>query len=247
MVRAIFLHHSVGLNILEDGGVRLMLAKAAPDLALWDHGYNEQGLRDAAGKTTGQNYNIPADDTTPIGYATLFSQEVTSPPQNALSHLLEYDVIIFKSCFPVSSIKSEAQLEEYKICYRKIRQTIDNHPDKLFIYFTPPPQTIAETNLEEARRARVLATWLKSGEFSAKAANLAIFDLYSLLADNNPKSSRYGMLQSEFVRQGLRFWKPTHDSHPNEKANQFVAPKLVAFLAENISKFQFSPQPATKI
>jgi hypothetical protein len=237
-LRLLFLHHSVGLGILEDGQVRQQLRQLAPAWQLFDHGYNNEGLRDQNGVSTGRNFNIPNDDTNPIGYLDLFSQPLTNPPTNAFSQVLEYDVIIFKSCFPVSEIKSEPQLAEYKAQYRQIRQIIGQYPPKFFILFTQPPLTALVTDAAQAKRALALVEWLKSDEFCQPAGNLAVFDLFSLLADTNPQSKTYGTLRPEYRRQGLRFWKPTGDSHPNEKANRAVAKPFVEFIFNSISNYR---------
>lgn len=244
--KIIFLHHSVGQAILNDGQLRQQLSMLAANFQLFDHGYNAEGLHDAQGNSCQLNYAIPEDDTAPAGFAALFSQPFTNPPANAFSFLLTYDVIIFKTCFPTCAIVSQAQLDEYKNYYRQVQQVIDRYPEKLFITFTPPPLTAAATNLAEANRARALASWLKNGDFSAGADNLAVFDLFTLLANNQTGSRAYGMLRYGYRRQGKRFWRPTHDSHPNFKANQVATGQLVPFLIDTIRRFQQLRQPASK-
>jgi hypothetical protein len=43
MTRCLFIHHSVGRNLVSDGGLRAELAGVMPDLELWDHDYNRIG------------------------------------------------------------------------------------------------------------------------------------------------------------------------------------------------------------
>ncbi|MCC7209461.1 MAG: hypothetical protein IT323_19280, partial [Anaerolineae bacterium] len=50
---------------------------------------------------------------------------VTQPPANTFSHMLEFDVILFKSCFPTSNIESDEQLEAYRNYHLAIRDVID--------------------------------------------------------------------------------------------------------------------------
>ena len=45
--RIIFLHHSCGQNLIEEGGVREGLTGLGYEF--YDHGYNDEGLRDADG------------------------------------------------------------------------------------------------------------------------------------------------------------------------------------------------------
>src|SRR5947209_7292077 len=99
-VRALFLHHSTGANLLEEGAVRASLKKQAPAIALWDHGYDptglhklaaplsprDHGLRDASGRLLPYSFHVPRNNTDPDGLAELFRQPVGEPPRNALSH-----------------------------------------------------------------------------------------------------------------------------------------------------------------
>ncbi|MCZ7544107.1 MAG: hypothetical protein M5R40_11520 [Anaerolineae bacterium] len=136
-VSIIFMHHSTGENLIVQGEVRA----AFTDLgyAFWDHGYNGDGLVDPAGDWLGVNWDVPGDNTDPDGWYDIFNQPVTDPPENTLSHMLQHDVIAFKSCFPASDIQSEAQFRDYQRYYLSIRDAIDQYPDKLFIPFTTPP------------------------------------------------------------------------------------------------------------
>jgi len=142
----IFLHHSVGYNLIEEGDVRESLTEAG--YSFWDHGYNWHGLRGPDGSPTGYSYNIPDDNTDPDGLAMVFAQQPYGFPLNAFSGLLQHEVIIFKSCFPVSHISSDGQLERYKLYYLAMRDVMDQHPDRIFIVVTPPPLNPAETNAE---------------------------------------------------------------------------------------------------
>src|SRR4051812_22156920 len=136
-LRVIFLHHSVGRFLIRWGGVRDLWAEhnaaAGTRHELWDHDYNAVGLSGPDGAPTGASFAIPDDNTEPAGFAALFSQPVQDPPDNALSRLLEYDVIVFKSCYPACHIRSNAQLAEYQRAYETVRATIARYPGKLFV------------------------------------------------------------------------------------------------------------------
>ncbi len=227
--RIIFLHHSTGQGIIQEGGLRERLA--ALGYEFYDHGYNEEGLTLADGTSTGTNYAIPDDNTNPDGFAVLFAQPVHSPPDNAFSLLLQHDVIAFKSCFPVSSIESNEQLEEYKTYYRSIRNVMDQHRDKLFVVITQPPLVPRATDRETAARARAFANWLKSPEYLGGHPNIVAFDLFQLLAEDSPVSPEANMLRAAY-----RGSDP-EDSHPNQRANQAIAPQLADFLDKSIKSF----------
>lgn len=224
-VKVIFLHHSTGAALIEQGGVRARLTSLGYEF--YDHGYNDDGLTLADGSSAGINYAIPDDNTNPDGFNVLFAQPVHVPPDNAYSHLLQYDVIAFKSCFPVSDIQSDDQLAEYKGYYRNVRAAIDRRRDKLFVVVTQPPLVPSATTRQDAARARAFANWLKSAEYLAGHPNMVTFDLFDLLAENNPLSPDQNMLRAAYR-------SPPDDSHPNARANQTIGPAFADFIAQAI-------------
>ena len=224
----VFLHHSVGNNLIEQGGVRALFTAAG--YQFWDQGYNWQQLRDPAGRTTGYAYTVPDDNTDPDGLARVFSQPAYGLPLNTLSGLLQHEVILYKSCFPASAIGTDADLEKSKDYYRQMLGTIDQHPDKLFILLTQPPLIPRETNPAQAARARALADWIMSDDFKQGRANLVTFDLFDQLAEDNPTAPDANMLRAAY--------RTDVDSHPTEMANQTIAPTLVEFVTQSIERFR---------
>jgi hypothetical protein len=221
-IRIIFLHHSCGQNLIDQGGVREGLTTLGYEF--YDHGYNADGLRLADGTYTGTNFDVPDDNTDPDGFAAIFAQPLHDPPDNTFSYLMQYDVILFKSCFPVSNIGDDAQLEAYRSYYLSIRDRIDQYPDKLFIIVTQPPQVPANSNPEEAARARAFTQWLQSDEYLAGHPNLTVFDFFGLLAGDD-----------NFLRQEYR--GDEYDAHPNERANQIIGPQFVSFIDQAIRTY----------
>jgi hypothetical protein len=221
-IRIIFLHHSTGQNLIDGGGVREGLT--ALGYLFFDHGYNGEGLRLADGVWSGESFNVPDDNTDPDGFAAIFSQPYHDPPDNAFSHLMQYDVILFKSCFPTSNIADDGQLMDYQNYYLSIRDTIDQYPQKLFVVVTPPPQVPNNSNPDEGRRARAFASWLTSSEFLEGHPNLVTFDFFNLLAG-----------EDNFLKPSYRVdeW----DAHPNDLANQQIGPILVDFLDSAIHAY----------
>jgi hypothetical protein len=221
----IFLHHSTGHNLIEQGGVRERLTQAG--FSFWDHGYNYLGLRNPAGQYTGYSYSVPNDNTDPDGLLRIFGQQVYGLPMNTLSALLQHDVIVFKSCFaPANNIKSDEQLETYKSWYLSMRNVMDQHPGKLFIVVTDPPLNPAETTPAEATRARAFANWLKSAEFLQGHPNISTFDLYGKLAEDSASAADANMLRSSYRDGG--------DSHPNRLANETLGPVFADFIQRTI-------------
>ncbi len=226
--KIIFLHHSTGEALIAEGGVRERLT--ALGYEFYDHGYNDDGLTLANGQRANMSFNIPDDNTDPDGFNALFAQPVTSPPTNALSHLMQYDVIAFKSCFPTSDIQSNEQLEEYKTYYRNIRAVMDRYPNKIFIVVTPPPLVPAATEATIAARARAFANWLKSAEYLSGHPNVFTFDFFNLLAESNTGARDYNMLRAAYRAD-------PNDSHPNERANREIGPQFADFIDRAIKTY----------
>ncbi|MBN2391123.1 MAG: hypothetical protein JXR84_10375, partial [Anaerolineae bacterium] len=211
----IFLHHSTGRNLIEQGDVRELFTEAGFDF--WDHDYNFPGLRRPDGSETGYSYRIPDDNTDPDGLADIFAQRDYALPLNPLSGLLQHEVIVFKSCFPASNITSDEQLEQYKAWYLGIRDVMDAHIDRIFVVMSPPPLNPAATTLEAAARARAFADWLTSDEYLSGHPNVYAFDFFGYLAEDDPASPEANMLKAEYRPEG-------EDSHPNQVANTTVGP-----------------------
>ena len=228
----IFIHHSTGRNLIAQGNVRPLFTKAGYDF--WDHDYNRIGLTRPDGAPAGYSYNIPSDNTDPDGYADLFAQPPRPLPANALSAVMQHEVIIFKSCFPVSNISSQAELNEYKRYYLSIRDVVDQYRDHIFIALTPPPLVPESTSRENAARAREFANWLRSDEFLAGHANLYTFDFFDLLAEGDPSALDHNMLRAEY-RPALK-----DDSHPNALANETIGPQFVEFVISAIESYRAS-------
>jgi hypothetical protein len=225
-IRILFMHHSTGGNLIREGEVREGLAVLGYEF--WDHGYNEEGLSDSRGEPTGTRFDVPGDNTDPDGWAAVFAQPILVPPANTLGRMLEYDVILFKSCFPSSNIADEESLAGYEAYYLAIRDVVDQHPDRLFIAFTPPPLVPNETEPANAGRARRWAEYLASADYAGERRNLAVFDFFSLLAGTD------GTLRSEYR---IDEW----DSHPNQRANETIGPLLVSFVNEAVARWRSTP------
>ncbi len=225
----IFLHHSTGRLLIEQGHLRQYLTDLG--YRFWDHGYNFEGLTDPDGATLWGHYAIPGGgrggNTDVEGLATLFAQPVTDPPSNAFSRLLQHEVIITKSCFPNNALSSEGMVAAHRAAYLRMRDSIDHHPDRLFILLTTPPLHPLATTPQEAARARTMAGWLTSPDFRGDRPNLAVFDFFDQLAD--PETH---MLRAEY-----QLSPNEADSHPNQKANRIIAPRLGAFIDEAIKTY----------
>jgi hypothetical protein len=221
--RVIFLHHSVGANLIAQGDVRQRLTDLGYEF--YDHGYNDDGLVLADGTPAGRNFNVPDDNTNPDGFAAIFAQPLHDPPDNTFSHLMQYSVIAFKSCYPVSNIESDGQLAGYESYYLSIRDRMDQYPNRIFIVVTPPPEIPADTDPQAPARARAFANWLASDEYLSGHPNVFTFNFFDLLAD--PSTN---MLRADYQID-------EYDAHPNELANQTIGPLFADFIDHSVSTY----------
>lgn len=224
----IFLHHSVGDNLIRQTDFRDRLTQAG--FSFWDHDYNYYGLNNPDGENLGFHFNVPEDNTDPVGLAKLFSQKVYPLPINALSGLMQYEVIILKSCFTGNVLPDEQSVEQTKQYYEVMHRFFAEHPEKLFILLTTPPLNSAEADAAMGARAREISEWLQSQEYIRNLPNLYVFDLYSAFAENNPDSPNYNRLREDY-KEGV-------DNHPTMNANQDVAPVLAQFIIDAINDFR---------
>lgn len=153
-VRILFIHHSTGSSLITFGKLRKLLKEKAPNIELWDHGYNlysskilskifgplmfRTGLSDRNGKMTGTDFNINISNNSPKEYAEIFSRE---PTDFTLKNILLFDIVIF----------------------------------------TPPPLRAETTKPEWAKNARILSAFINKEV--KKYNNITVFDFFDLLAD----------------------------------------------------------------
>ncbi len=101
----------------------------------------------------------------------------------------DYQVIIFKHCYPVSNIKPDQDsadvnsyyrsIANYKLQYQALKDKIHSFPDTKFILFTGAAQVEANIPEDEAKRAREFFTWVIN-EWDTPGDNIHIWDLYNL-------------------------------------------------------------------
>ena len=244
-----FLHHSTGGNLYSQGNV-----------ADWFSNYNS---------TNSTNYNISEINYPTNGYPwnnypyDWWNLWVTENPDstprtpacqsgNANMECLDnlttqYDVIIFKQCFPGANIipdtgnpdvaSSVKTLENYKEQYRAIRKELDKYPNNLFIVWTLVPLHRLATDAEKADRAKEFVDWVNNDwltEDGNNHPNIKIFDFWSYVAesDPNPTNGQVNTLKYEYERSHTG-----SDSHPNTLANQTVGPIFSQAIVDDINDF----------
>lgn len=124
----------------------------------------------------------------------------------------EYDLIIFKHCFPSSRIVTEESpdidserktIENYKLQYAALKEEMRRYPDTRFLVWTPPALTEQVTNIEAAEAANGFARWMIE-EWDEPEDNIFIWDFRTLETGGGPY-----LLPENAVGE--------KDSHPSHK------------------------------
>jgi len=101
----------------------------------------------------------------------------------------DYQVIIFKHCFPVSNIQKNEipadinskikTISNYKLQYAAIKEKLHEFPSTKFILFTGAVQVRANNSEDKAIRAREFFQWVVE-EWDEPEDNIYLWDLYDL-------------------------------------------------------------------
>jgi hypothetical protein len=125
----------------------------------------------------------------------------------------DYQVLIFKHCFPVSNIEANQEtaridsdvktLANYKLQYAALREKLHEFPQTKFILFTGAALTQSSVTEEEAIRAKEFFQWVRD-EWDLSGDNIYLWDLYTLQTEGGL------YFKDEYAVS-------EHDSHPNEE------------------------------
>lgn len=232
--KILFIHHSTGALLLFFGRIRKLLKDECPNLELWDHAYNlyplkimsylvgpftfRTGLSDGNGMMVGRDFDIATSNDSPKEYAEIFSR---AKSDNTLSKILDFDVVIFKNCFPTSRIETGKKLAQFKQYYDRIMLNLSRYSNQ-FVIFTPPPLRAEMNNQNWANNARALSAHIIKTARLYK--NISVFDFFGLLSDDS--EGNINMLKRSYCSL-----LPI-DSHPNIRANMEIGKKFVEFIAK---------------
>jgi hypothetical protein len=217
-VKALFIHHSVGRQLIIDGRLRDRLRRdgRTAALQLWDVDYTRLGTRGPDGEPADIGVKIPDDNTDPDGLLNLLSVSDHEPTR---AKITAFDLVIHKSCYPASNLRSDLELAERKDLYREVLDVCSRLPCT-FLLLTPPPLTALRTRPSAARRASDFADWLTAVD---RPDSVHILDLHGLLragAGGYPGSLARGF-------RGRAPW----DSHPNLRGRNAGAAALAEAIA----------------
>jgi hypothetical protein len=217
----VFIHHSVGENWLEQGGLRTQITSS---------GFNVHDI------TYGDDVpGVPVPGMQPNGDFTDI-KDWYFWFHNFLDGVLEWEcspgeynqIVMFKSCFPNSGITEEGvapgnptndnrSMWNYKAAYCSLTNVFAQHSNVLFIAVTAPPMRPGDGyRSDEGARARVFNNWLKKDFVnsyidSTGLRNVAVFDLFDILATASTKPRGANALSPMYR---------TRDSHPNVKGSR---------------------------
>ena len=193
MKKIVFLHHSTG-NCIWVGKTNRYIYKLTKkgDVQKFFGDYNRRNKTNyqitqrffPAAKPYGWN-NYPYD------YYNIWVKNGSNPFYLGESTLVtlskEFDVIIFKHCFPVSRIKEdlgtpnidsdEKRIENYKLQYNALKEKMHEYPNTKFIIWTPAVCIRNEINEGEAKRTFQFYKWMID-EWKEKGDNIYIWDFY---------------------------------------------------------------------
>ncbi len=202
----LFIHRSVGRNLLEEGNLRQLLNSWHIQLDDYD---NNTGILTYDDGTAARGLIIPGNNTNPESLAAFFAD---------WPELLNgYDAVMFKSCYPNSHIQDAHALETAQTYYTSILGAFRTRQKTLIILTTPPLRPLF-TNTREAALANQLAAWLVGSSDDL----VHVFDFHHALSE--PAGRHTGMLKRAYRRPAP--W----DNHPNSLAHQTLAPHIATFI-----------------
>jgi len=225
-MKIVFLHHSTGDRIWQ-GGVPQWFQRYNDEHGTEYH-INEQVFPKSA--PYGWN-NFPYD------YWNIWVNHAGSEPyleEPTLEMLSrQYDVIIWKHCFPVSGVledtgkpainSPEKRSENYRLHYEALKKKMHEFPGNTFIVWTGAA-LVKNTSLkrkivsllrggsddENARRARKFFDWVKN-EWDEPGDNIYLWDFFELETGGGV------FLKNDYATSSL-------DSHPNRSFSEIAAP-----------------------
>lgn len=228
--KIVFLHHSTG-EILWNGGppsfIKRALGRISKELADFVCKKAElPAMIDKYNKENSKSYRIEEVEfpksvpygwnNYPYDYYNIWVANGSDEPykeEPTLEMLTkEYQVIMFKHCFPVSNIQPDLDsadinsphksIANYKLQYSALRDKMHSFPDTKFIVFTGAVQVKSNITDEEAARAKDFFTWVIN-DWDLPGDNIFIWDLYNIATEGGL------YLRDDYAASQT-------DSHPNK-------------------------------
>ena len=194
MKKIVFLHHSTGESIWKGSTNRYVYKLTGKgDVQKFFSAYNRKN------KTSYEISAINFPKSSPYGwnnypydYYNIWVRNagpesfMEEPTLEILTN--QYDVIIFKHCFPVSRINADTgspdinsdvkSIENYKLQYDALKRKMHEFPENKFIVWTPAANTKLKSKEDEALRTRDFHDWVVN-EWDEMGDNIFIWDFYN--------------------------------------------------------------------
>ena len=213
----IFLHHSTG-GVIWGGGV-----SAAIDSSNSSNGTSYSVTDEAYPNSPYPWANYPYD------YWHLWVENGGQATAEGIptleSYTSQYEVVVFKHCFPVSGIgpdstpdisSSEKTIANYQLQYNALKAHLLTFTSNRFIVWTGAALTQGASNTAQGQRARQFFTWVKT-VWDEPCDNIFVWDFFELETEGG-----------NFLLDMYSASPP--DSHPSGAFAQTVAP----FFAQRI-------------
>jgi hypothetical protein len=236
MKKIVFLHHSTGSNIWI-GKTNKYLYKLTKkgDVQKFFADYNKKN------KTNYDIIEFSFPKQTPYGwnnypfdYYNIWVKNAGENPylEEPTLELLtkEYEVIIFKHCFPVSRIledtgipdidSDEKRVENYRLQYNALKLKMHEFPKNKFIVWTPAVCTKNQITEDEAKRTYQFYKWM-TDEWDEKGDNIFIWDFYNYATEG------------ELYLRDKNASSP-NDSHPSVEFSARVSPVFCQYIIDVI-------------
>ena len=222
----IFLHHSTGRFIWYGGLSKIPIKLGFDgDMEKWFNRYNQKNNKNY--KITEKYFPQKSPygvKNYPFDYYNIWVKNAGEQPYKEEPTLeiltKEYDVIIFKHCFPVSNIQADSisndinsdikTLSNYKLQYEALKKKMLEFPGTKFIIWTPSALIEKETNKDNAERANKFSEWVKT-VWDTNGDNIFLWDFRDLQVEGGL------YFKSEYALD-------INDSHPNREFSKIVAP-----------------------
>ncbi|MBE9510639.1 MAG: hypothetical protein IMY71_07165 [Bacteroidetes bacterium] len=236
-IRIVFLHHSTGENIW-NGNRSTPLSKIIEKISVrLSYKFYKKAaipkLLKKFNKDFNKNYIINERvfpkkspygwNNYPYDYYNIWVKNAGNTPfmdEPTLEMLSkEYQIIIFKHCFPVSNIQADRDsseinsdfksLRNYKLQYLALRDKLLEFPDTKFILFTGAAQVKSQISEIEAKRAKEFFDWVVN-EWDLPDDNIFIWDFF------------YLQTNGEFYFKD-NYAQSINNSHPNEDFSGYAS------------------------
>lgn len=241
--KVIFLHHSTGRAVWYGDVKRGKSLAFKQPVCMVPRLIDEYNITNGK-KISIEEKNFPTGDpypwnNNPYDYYNIWVKNAGPEPfmgEPTLEILTkEYDVIIFKHCYPVSQvaeddgnpdINSEKHtIANYKLQYDSLKAKLLDFPQTRFILWTGAALVEASTNQAEAERAKEFFDWVRN-EWNTPGDNIELFDFRNLETEGGL------YLKPEFSAD------PDWDSHPNRTLAKKAATALVQKIIEVVESKQ---------